>query len=573
LCAWVNVSAQEAVLPTLPQKTVDLTLPTQGATACPTLTTGSNCIRKVPSGDTQSLQKAISAATCGDTLVLEAGSTYSGNFTVPATTCKSDSGWIEIVSSELSDLPASGNRVAPADESKMAIISTPNVAPALTFLPDSNHWRIIGIKITTSYVSKNTLYWLVGMGLQPSGGWITSVSDLPDNIIFDRTYIYGSASTAIQRGIYANAQAFALVDSYCDEIVDSGADAQCINAVNGTGPFLIQNNFLQASGENIMFGGADPAITDLVPSDITIVGNLFQKNTSWRGKISDIKNFLELKNGQRLLIDGNVFQYDWAGGQQWSLLFRPVSSGKAPWTVVQDVTFTHNIVQHVPDGLETAASDGSFPPAQPCARILVRNNLFTDVSSASWGGSQGASFYAASNLTYVTHDIIFDHNTAFSDGKGLMLGDAGHVINFQFTNNLVEFGNYGIFGSGVAQGSAVISAYSNNAFYDKNVFVAKTSTGLAAYPLGTLWSSVSSVKFANILGAAPDYSGNFELLSTSPYHAAGTDGKDIGVWDWTCLDADTSAALTGKFVPGADGCSASASTIPIAPANLKAGVQ
>ena len=64
-----------------------------------------------------------------------------------------------------------------------------------------------------------------------------------------------------------------------------------------------------------MFGGADPAIANLVPSDITIIGNLFQKNTAWRGVISDVKNLFECKNAQRALIDGNVLQYTWAAGR------------------------------------------------------------------------------------------------------------------------------------------------------------------------------------------------------------------------------------------------------------------
>ena len=100
-----NVYAQAPTLPTLPQKTVSLTLPTQGTSTCPTLTTGSNCIRNVPSGNATSFQNAINAATCGDTIVLAAGSTYSGNFTIPSTSC---SGWIEIVSSALASLPVTG---------------------------------------------------------------------------------------------------------------------------------------------------------------------------------------------------------------------------------------------------------------------------------------------------------------------------------------------------------------------------------------------------------------------------------------------------------------------------------
>ena len=436
----------------------------------------------------------------------------------------------------------------------------------------------MGCKITTSYVSANTLYWLVGMGLDAKGNWVTSNSQLPADIILDRTYIFGSNTTPIQHGIYANTQSFALVDSYCDAIVDGGADAQCIGVVEGTGPYLIQNNFLQATGENIMFGGSDPAIVNSVPSDITIMGNVFQKNTAWRGKIVDVKNFLELKNAQRLLIDGNVFQYDWAAGQSWPILFRSINqSGKCTWCVVQDVTFTHNLLQHVPNGIEASAMDPSLSPALPTARILVRNNLLTDVSGANWG-SQGSSFFVSSNATYVIHDVIIDHNTTFSDGKGLSLGDTGHVISLQFSNNLVAYGTYAVFGSGAGTGTAVFTTFSPDYVYGQNAFIRNTGSQSGAYPSGTLWATLSGAEFTSITGAAPNYSGNFQLSSNSPYHNAGTDGKDIGVWDWQCLNKDISAAQAGTFVPSTQGCGAianskatSGTSSPIqAPTNLNA---
>jgi hypothetical protein len=38
-----------------------------------------------------------------------------------------------------------------------------------------------------------------------------------------------------------------------------------------------------AAAENVLFGGADPAIPNLVPSDIRILRNTFTKNLAWRG--------------------------------------------------------------------------------------------------------------------------------------------------------------------------------------------------------------------------------------------------------------------------------------------------
>src|SRR5262249_38836706 len=51
---------------------------------------------------------------------------------------------------------------------------------------------------------------------------------------------------------------------------------------NGSGPFRIVNNHLEAAGENLMFGGADPAIPQQIPSDIEICHNHFFKPLTWK---------------------------------------------------------------------------------------------------------------------------------------------------------------------------------------------------------------------------------------------------------------------------------------------------
>jgi hypothetical protein len=55
---------------------------------------------------------------------------------------------------------------------------------------------------------------------------------------------------------------------------------------------------------------------------------------------------------------------------------------------------------------------------------------------------------------------------------------------------------------------------------------------------------MSGAQFTNFAG------GNYQLLSGSPYRKAGTDGNDIGVWDWTALNTEVSNALNGTFAGG-----------------------
>src|SRR6185503_17345105 len=67
------------------------------------------------------LQGAINSAQPGDEIVLQAGATYSGNFTLPA---KTGAGWIVVRSN--GTLPPEGTRVTPADAAQLAKIITPN---------------------------------------------------------------------------------------------------------------------------------------------------------------------------------------------------------------------------------------------------------------------------------------------------------------------------------------------------------------------------------------------------------------------------------------------------------------
>jgi len=368
---------------------------------------------------------------------------------------------------------------------------------------------------------------------------------MPSFVIFDRIYIHGFFNANVTRGIYMDFASVGIVDSYCDEIHYNFNDSQCFLSLNGSGPFLIKNNFIQAAGENIMFGGGDPVINNLVPSDITIVGNLIQKNLTWRGKAAPynwvVKNHFELKNAQRVLLDGNVLQYTWAAGQDEAIIIRSVNqNGSCTWCAAQDVTVTHNLIQHVPMGIVLAPIQGpvSTNNCLPTGRILVQNNVLNDMSAASWGG-HGWLFHLSADPTIPPmHDITIDHNTGFPDTAFMFLGDSGTIANTQFTNNISNLGLYGVLGNGVGSGTVALSTFAPGYIYNDIVFIGVTG---GAYPAGTFWNTSGGVGFTNYAGA------NYQLTSGSAYHNAGTDGKDIGVWDWTTFTTDTYNALNGTF--------------------------
>src|SRR6058998_3955659 len=263
----------------------------------------------VPAGG--DLQAALNSAQLGDTLVLQAGATYTGNFTLPV---KSGSGWIYVQSSALSSLPAAGTRVGPGQASLMPKIVSPNTAPAISTAAGAHHFRFVGVEISTTWASTSaTNYGLVSLEA-PNGN--TALTQVPTDIVFDRCYIHGTPTGNVRRAILMNSARTAVVDSYLSDLHEIGADSQAIAAFNGPGPFKIVNNYLEGAGENVMFGGADPRIPDLVPSDIEVRQNYFVKPLAWRqgdpayaGVAWTVKNLFELKNARRVLVEGNLFEH------------------------------------------------------------------------------------------------------------------------------------------------------------------------------------------------------------------------------------------------------------------------
>ena len=113
-----------------------------------------------------------------------------------------------------------------------------------------------------------------------SSGLVRTVIDERLGLTPDEFRVEGDI---IAIGPIHDASAFtALINSHVSEIHELGADAQAVAGWNGPGPFKIVNNYLEASTENILFGGSDPSIDNLVPSDIEVRGNHCYKPTRWK---------------------------------------------------------------------------------------------------------------------------------------------------------------------------------------------------------------------------------------------------------------------------------------------------
>ena len=385
----------------------------------------------VPAGG--NLQAALDGARRGDTIALAPGASFTGSFVLRA---KPGDAWIVVrTDAPEGDLPPRGTRIDPASAPRLAKLVASGSEPALRTEPGAHHYRIIGVEITLAPgVPKN--FGLVALGTFEQ----SSPDAVPHHLVIDRVYVHGTPDANVRRGIVLNSAWTAVVDSHVSEIHEAGQDAQAVGGSTGPGPFKIVNNYLEASGENIMFGGADPAISGLVPSDIEIRGNHIAKPLAWMESKWTVKNLLELKNARRVVIDGNLFENNWSAAQKGFAIVLTVRNqdGKAPWAVVEDVAFTNNVVRRVGSGINVLGTDDNHPSGRT-RRLLIKNNLFEDVGGR-WGGK--GRFL---QLVDGTQDVVVECNTIGQTGEIVAVSGRPHR-GFVFRDNLAPQNEYGIAG-------------------------------------------------------------------------------------------------------------------------------
>jgi hypothetical protein len=191
------------------------------------------------------------AAVPGDSIVIPAGTEISGNFVLPT---KAAGPRISIVSSS-ADVFRRGVRVDPIrDAGLLARIRTPNTMPAIRFDKAASGYELAGLEIASTEGIYTTDLVVLGAGSEKA------TSELPNDVEIRHCWIRGNPLAGAKRGVRANARAFTLRDSYISDIKSKSQETQAVAWWAGPGPILIENNYLEASGVNLMVGGAAPAV-------------------------------------------------------------------------------------------------------------------------------------------------------------------------------------------------------------------------------------------------------------------------------------------------------------------------
>lgn len=514
-------------------------------------------------GSGQNLESALAAASCGDVIKLQAGATFSGNFTIPNKRCD-DSHWIILrTSAPDSSLPAEGTRLTPCYGGVPTLPGRPpfNCASAANVLAKiefsgrgsgpiaiasgANHYRFIGLEVTrtASAASVNALIQFQGSA---------------DHVVFDRDWIHGTARDETVRGILLGASRHvAVVDSFFNDfhcIAKSGSwvDAQTIVGGLGEGPmgpYKIVNNFLEASGENILFGGGEASAT---PQDIEVRHNHMFKPLMWMNGQSGftggtsgnpfiVKNLFELKNAQRVLLEGNILENCWGGFTQvgFAIVLTPKNPGGCPGCQVTDITIRYNSISHVGGGLQIANVPSDRGIALDGQRYSIHDTVIDDIDGGKYNGPGEFAQVSVFGGAPLIQNVTINHVTAFPPRTLFIIGDmvatGGPMKNFVFTNNIVNAGKTPVWSTGGGPTNCAFhdlplttfsACFSDSTFAANAIIDPPSNFPPSTWPSKNFFAgSASSVKFVNFQGGN---GGDYHLQSSSPYRGKGTDGKDLG---------------------------------------------
>ena len=524
----------------------------------------------VPAG--ANLQQVLKNAHCGDTLLLQAGATFTGIYSLPAKACDALH-WIVIrTSAPDSALPPEGKRISPCYAGVASLPGRPSLGCTA---PTKAMAKLMGDKAGPIILANGANHYRLGPGLEitrplTSLGYVNLISPggVAQHVVIDRDWIHGVPQYDTVRGVMLSGVTnAAIVDSYltdfhCAALIGACTDAQAVAGGTGSiaqGVWKIHNNFLEGAAETILFGGVQT--NSVTPADIEISHNHMFKPLTWMpgqpgfvGRPNSnsskctktpgycpfvVKNLIELKNAQRVLLEGNILEYSWGGFTQHgeSILVNGLNPADNTLSAisVMDVTVRYNRTSHTGSVFSLA---NSGPNNLPVGRFSIHDNIFDDVSSKYRNGDTAGAFAGVysycPSTTCANGNILVNHNTELITDPtkwfAVVGAVSGPIPNWTYTNNIVSVnpgpaiinsGYPGCADDSISNSAKLVECFSPYSMHD-NVLIG----GTGPWPIGNyLPTSPAAVGFTSYNNAN---GGNYKLLSTSRYHNAGTDGKDLG---------------------------------------------
>lgn len=366
-----------------------------------------------------------------------------------------------------------------------ALIPGNQYQPALSIR--ANNVRCEGFRVKQGMVDRAVVAVGRDLALKPE--------DQPDLVVFDRVELDTEGGTG-KRGFQVHSRGFALYRSRSVGFIYKGADSQSFFACNGPGPYLLEDNELSGSGENILFGGATITDESMLPSQISIRKNLIVKPAEWRTITGTVKNSIELKAARGALIEENEIVGSWKDAQNGSMIVLTPRNqdGKSPFVVVEDVVIRRNRSRNHTSGYAVNMLLTDYNHISGLlSRVTIEYNLFED-SPNGFLVNNGVAEYLKIN----------QNTNPRNKYNWLALSETMLLTSLTADRNVFATGQYGIGGQGTALGAPSLDAHTSLQSFSENVIEkCSVSTRVINYPAGN--TLVKYGELAGLLSGPPDY--------------------------------------------------------------------
>lgn len=425
------------------------------------------------------LQTAINNAVCGETIQVPPMNGSAQNVYPPVTLVAHNcdiNHWITIETAAISNpaFPLEHNRATPCAINLASVTNYPSYpCPSPAFLmpqiqakgnsgtagqpiqtaAGANFYRIIGIELGVPHGIVNDLY-------------LADLSAGTDHIILDRMIMHGepfacsggsngytySCTSADQKGGVQtqNGTNVAIMNSWIYDIgcpQGTCTDSIGIGGGNGGQPshtIKVFNNLIASMGESWIWGGGGlgyntPTVT---PTDIEIRGNHSYKNPAWvlcakcgGTSYPEWKNLGELKNAQRVVVEGNEFENSWQGWETdqsaYAFLLTPKNQSNyvdVPVTTdstgtiltATSGTFPSSIVDpHCASANHCALGFASQTPNTLVQSITDPTHIVVSPPVAVSSTGTAKCYTPGLNPTAIVTDVTFRFNEVRNTGNGI----------------------------------------------------------------------------------------------------------------------------------------------------------
>ena len=481
-----------------------------------------------PDVNRQNLQQAINTAAQNPNateIVVPAGFVANDTIYIP-TRNKAFGTYVTIRSSRSGELPV-GTRVTRADRSKMFRINARPPDPgagaenfALQLHQGSNYFRFVGLDIVrVGAAVKNDL-----VGVDLLGG-----TTRPSHFILDRVILDGNGTETL-RGFAPNGSEFSLLDSSIYDIKARNYETKAIGMWTGAGNLAVVNNYLEGASINTLIGGSYTDTSNMMDG-IVFRGNHSFKNPEWvnpdgTGRGYGVKNQFELKAGRNVVADDNVFENNWADGQQGASILFTVRGDGQPMQTIRNVSFRRNTVRNSLSGVNFLPID-YMSASTEAESIFIEHNRFLDIA--------GRGFILLPSASGGGRNIHIKHNTVRmrpGAGQVILMDGGGRMQAFIESNDFGYAGEYGVTGSGYSEGIAGAQQYlTADSTFRNNLmsFSGRSSAVSLSYALWRYPAEFFAMYFS--FTASDSYNADGTPLS----HLVGTDGLVVGVGNGAVL--------------------------------------